>query len=211
MPLFRSYMEADAAEADSQASQAAVTVRTAHLVVSTIKIDDIYIYNERMKANCFISPYISPFRQSSFYLGILLSRMHLSLWRLLGRRVRWVRPGDCCRRAGVGALLRNRSRSRRRTHSMVPSSRVDLRTRSIKVLGLIIKGETKKQEKKVNQSSHLWDKVQHCSPALPFPFQGTWLLPLVGRDCHSCAHVPSCHLHREDCNRRSCPRRPTGR
>ena len=35
MPLFRSYMEADASDADSQASQAAVTVRTAHLV-STI-------------------------------------------------------------------------------------------------------------------------------------------------------------------------------
>ena len=37
MPLFRSYMEADAADADSQASQAAVTVRTTH-PASTIKI-----------------------------------------------------------------------------------------------------------------------------------------------------------------------------
>ena len=38
MPLFRSYMEADAADADYQASYAAVTVLTTHLV-STIKID----------------------------------------------------------------------------------------------------------------------------------------------------------------------------
>ena len=38
MPLFRSYVRADAADADSQASQAAVTVRTAHLM-STIKIN----------------------------------------------------------------------------------------------------------------------------------------------------------------------------
>ena len=34
MPLFRSYMEEDAADADSQARQVAVTVRAAHLVSS---------------------------------------------------------------------------------------------------------------------------------------------------------------------------------